>query len=271
MSNVNFISGLPRSGSTLLCAVLRQNPRFVASMTSPVGLLCTSLIPNMSAGTEFASFFDDDRRRAILRGLFNSYYAPTTVSQVIFDTNRTWTGKTALLKDLYPKARIICCVRDIWWIVESIEHILQKHPLQVSRMFSFKPGSSVFARVDTLMMPETGLIGLAWSLLREAWYGPNASMLIIVRYETLVQTPEQTIQRLYEELGEPYFKHDFDSLEYDEPNYDAHLGLPGMHTVRRKLEPQQRASCLPPEIPAKCADTSFWSQPGANRNGVVVL
>ncbi|MEG4240263.1 sulfotransferase [Microcoleus sp. Pol14C6] len=33
----HFISGLPRSGSTLLAALLRQNPRFHAAMTSPVG------------------------------------------------------------------------------------------------------------------------------------------------------------------------------------------------------------------------------------------
>ncbi|MEG4005469.1 sulfotransferase [Microcoleus sp. Pol11C1] len=32
-----FISGLPRSGSTLLAALLRQNPRFYSAMTSPVG------------------------------------------------------------------------------------------------------------------------------------------------------------------------------------------------------------------------------------------
>lgn len=33
----HFISGLPRSGSTLLAAILRQNPRFLAATTSPVG------------------------------------------------------------------------------------------------------------------------------------------------------------------------------------------------------------------------------------------
>ena len=33
---IHFISGLPRSGSTLLAGILRQNPRFHAGMTSPV-------------------------------------------------------------------------------------------------------------------------------------------------------------------------------------------------------------------------------------------
>jgi hypothetical protein len=32
----HFISGLPRAGSTLTAAILRQNPRFHAGMSSPV-------------------------------------------------------------------------------------------------------------------------------------------------------------------------------------------------------------------------------------------
>jgi sulfotransferase len=36
MSSIHFISGLPRSGSTLLAALLRQNPRFEAGMSGPL-------------------------------------------------------------------------------------------------------------------------------------------------------------------------------------------------------------------------------------------
>ena len=42
---VHFISGLPRSGSTLLAAILRQNPRFHAGMSSPVASLFMALQP----------------------------------------------------------------------------------------------------------------------------------------------------------------------------------------------------------------------------------
>src|SRR3569832_2806671 len=43
MKKYHFISGLPRSGSTLLAALLLQNPRFHAGMTSPVGTLFTGM------------------------------------------------------------------------------------------------------------------------------------------------------------------------------------------------------------------------------------
>jgi len=38
-NGIHFIAGLPRSGSTLLAGILRQNPRFHAAMTSPVGAM----------------------------------------------------------------------------------------------------------------------------------------------------------------------------------------------------------------------------------------
>ena len=46
---IHFISGLPRSGSTLLAAILRQNPDFHAAMTSPVGALFSAMLRQMSA------------------------------------------------------------------------------------------------------------------------------------------------------------------------------------------------------------------------------
>ncbi|MEH1864722.1 MAG: hypothetical protein V7K69_06870 [Nostoc sp.] len=47
-AKMHFISGLPRSGSTLLGALLRQNPWFHASMTSPVGGMVNPMLEAMS-------------------------------------------------------------------------------------------------------------------------------------------------------------------------------------------------------------------------------
>ena len=51
----HFISGLPRSGSTLLAALLRQNPDFHASMSGPIAALFEGIINQVSAGTEMSS------------------------------------------------------------------------------------------------------------------------------------------------------------------------------------------------------------------------
>jgi sulfotransferase len=269
-TQIHFISGLPRSGSTLLCALLRQNPRFAAAMSSPVASLVTSLHQKMCGG-EFSVFFDDERRATMLRGVFESYYANTGVNQMVFDTNRSWTAKMPLLNALYPGSRVICCVRETGWIIDSVERMLARNPLQLSRMFNFRPGASVYTRVDLLMNSETGLIGLPWANLREAWFGAEAHRLIVVPYETLARAPRAVLQQLYRELGEPWFEHDLAHVSYDEPDYDAAIGMPGLHQVRPKVEYLSRRPVIPPDLFAKHAHAHFWAKPELNPHGVTVL
>ena len=270
MAKLHFISGLPRSGSTLLGALLRQNPRFSAGMSSPVATLCGGMHTKIS-GSEFGVFFDEDRRKRMLRGVFDSYYPDLPIDHVVFDTNRSWTGKMALLKSLYPSSRVICCVRDVGWIIDSVERMLNKNPTQLSRIFNFKPGASVYSRVDILMNSDPGLIGQAWSTLREAWFGDLAQRLIVVPYERLARDPKDVLQRLYVELGEPYFAHDFDNVAYDEPEFDAELGMPGLHKVREKVAYQARTASIPPDLFAKYNATNFWMTPELNVRGVKIL
>ena len=71
----HFISGLPRSGSTLTGAILRQNPRFSAGMSSPVAHLFDGIVGQVSAGSELSRMVDDAQRARLLRGLFDSNYA----------------------------------------------------------------------------------------------------------------------------------------------------------------------------------------------------
>jgi sulfotransferase len=241
-------------------------------MTSPLAALCGS-IHSKTCGGEFGVFFDDDRRTAMLRGLFDSYYSREggDGDKVVFDTNRSWTGRMSLLAELYPNSRVICCVRDVGWIIDSVEQMLNKNPLQLSRIFGFQPGSSVYGRVESLMNSEKGLIGLPWSTLREAWFGEEAKRLVVVPYDHLVRHPSRTLGRLYRELGEQPWDHDLNNVVYDEPDYDAHIGMPGLHAVRQRVEAQDRAPCIPPDLFSKYAGTNFWQHAELNPRGVVIV
>lgn len=229
------------------------------------------MLPKMSGADEFGAFFDNDRRQRILQGVVSGYYGSQMDRSVVFDTNRSWTGKASLTQAVYPGSKIICCVREVGWVIDSIEKMLRQNPLQTSRVFSFKTGSSVYARVETLMNSESGLIGLPWSCMREAWFSENAKHLIIVKYEALTKNPEATLAGLYAALDEPAYKHDFNKVVYDAPDYDADLGMPGLHKVRERVEFVERAPCIPPDIFASYADSNFWLRPELNRRGATIL
>ncbi|MEL6789176.1 MAG: sulfotransferase, partial [Pseudomonadota bacterium] len=114
MTKFHFISGMPRSGSTLLAAILRQNPNFHAGMSSPVASLFEGILSQVAAGTELSSMVSDDQRADVLKGLFTSYYKGRDRA-VIFDTNRAWTANLPALMRLFPDSKLICTVRDVNW------------------------------------------------------------------------------------------------------------------------------------------------------------
>ena len=92
-NRLHFISGLPRAGSTLLAALLRQNPRFSAGMSSPVYNLFRSMLVETSARNEGVVFIDDDIGKRLLTAGFEGYHHAAALETVIFDTNRGWTTK----------------------------------------------------------------------------------------------------------------------------------------------------------------------------------
>jgi sulfotransferase len=271
LEKVHFISGLPRSGSTLLAAILRQNPAFRTDITGPVAALCGMMHQQIGGKGEFSVLFNEERCAHMLRGIFDLYYAQVPSGSVVFDTNRTWTSRAALLGALYPQSRIICCVRDVGWILDSLERMRVKHPLRVSKIFTPHSGESLYLRVDALMNSESGLVGMAWCMLREAWFSESATRLIAIPYDVLVREPARTIRRLYRELGEPLYEHDFRNVGYEAPEYDENLGMPGLHTVRPTVEYQLREPVIPPDIFAKYAPTHFWDNPQLNPRGVTIL
>lgn len=262
LETIHFISGLPRSGSTLLSALLRQNPRFSAGMTSPVGGLFNAMLRETSQRNEAAVFIDDALRQRLLRAVFESYYAEVPDNGVVFDTNRQWTTKLPALTRLFPAAKIICCVRNPAWVVDSIESLIQRNAFELSGIFNFEPGGTVYSRADGLSGPG-GMVGFPYNALREAVFGPWGDRLLLVRYESLSTQPAATLAAIYDFIGEPLFPHDPANIEpcYDMIEFDIRLGTPGLHHVGSQVRPRARNTVLPPDIFTRFEKDAFWNDP----------
>jgi len=212
----------------------------------------------MNGGSEFNSLFDDNLRQIMLKNIFLSYHDAKSPAQVVFDTNRGWSDDVYLLDKLYPDCRVVCCVRDVPAIIGSFERALNNNSLRTSGVLGFKRGASTYWRVKTLMDPDSGTIGAAHAALRGAWYGDKSHMLIAVDYDSLTREPQAVLERLYAALDEPRFEHDFTDIQFNRPEFDEGLGMPGLHKVRERVEVVDREPILPPDIIEKYKDFSFW-------------
>lgn len=267
-SKFHFIAGLPRSGSTLLAALLRQNPRFHASMSSPLARMVSSVLVEMAG--EDAPLVSTKKRSVVLRSLFDAFYAEEAATrEVIFDTNRGWGARLPLLVALFGEVKMICMVRDVASVMDSFEILLRRNVFNRSALFlDERERATVYTRAEALLLPGR-TIGYALASLKEAFYGEHAGSLLLVEYDQLVNHPGPTLQLIYQFLDMPLFEHRFDTLQYDAPDFDAGIATPGLHLVRPSVQAVTRRTVLPPDLHDRLVQLNFWRQPGYSQAHVV--
>mgnify|MGYP001274593421 FL=1 len=250
-----FISGLPRSGSTLLSAILRQNPDFYADISTPVESLVGTTIKIISEG-ESNLVITEKQRKNLLHGIFDGYYKHID-KPVIFDCSRNWTKNTNLLQALFPYTKILCPVRDIVSILSSFENITSKNPFHTKILTEHN--DNVFVRCDEMMDKNTGLVSKPWIALQEG-YALNPCMIYFIEYENMCKDPEKIMRGVYEFLDKPYFPHDFENIEYSNENFDKAINIKDLHTVKKRVEYKPPRNVLPLEIVQKYKkmNMEFW-------------
>jgi sulfotransferase len=250
----HFITGLPRSGSTLLTSILKQNPRFHASITDPLATLVKGVIESSQDGPGMKSEVPIERRKNIVNGLFEGYYQDVD-KPVIFNTNRAWTLLTNVVADIHPKSRFIVCVRDINWVLDSFELAHRRNPFSINTVTGGH-STTVYSRVESLM-ENSGVVGFPYTGIKQAITGPDKHLLFVLEYDKLPKEPEQMLKSLYHFIDEPYFEHDFNNVEASWDEYDQEIGIK-LHDVRKRVEHRTRNYILPPDILNKYHDLEVW-------------
>jgi len=256
MKSYYFISGLPRSGSTLLSGILKQNPDFYADIASPVQGLTGTSIDVITSGENNLNITEDQRKN-LMYAVFDGYYKHIE-KPVIFDSCRDWTKKTPFLKALFPYTKILCPVRDIVSILNSFETLLSKNCFYTKQINEKVFSQNIFIRIQEFFQRE--IINYCSFLLEG--YAMNPEMIMLIDYENLCKTPEKTMREVYEFLERPYYSHDFENVEYSNENFDKSCNLKDLHTVKRKVEYNPPRCILPPEIVQKYNEMNmeFWKE-----------
>jgi sulfotransferase len=239
------MSGLPRSGSTLLTALLNQNPEIHASTNSP--LLDTIHYTEeylLKDSEQYKAHPNPEGAHKVLSSIPENYYC-NTPQNIIVDKSRGWANQIECIQDYITKEpKIICPVRDIHDIITSFLYLIQKSNKR-SYVDEHLIGNGITVSNDNradFLMSSQGSIGLCYHALSEAFRKGYDKYLLLVDYDDLVRDPQQQLNKQEEN--------------------DSVYGLENMHTVRSSVEKIHRDNTkfLSDYVLDKYKHMEFWKK-----------
>ncbi len=237
--NFHFVTGLPRSGSTLLCNILNQNPRFHASATSGVQRLLANVRDEWNKIVEFGAVRNESAKLRVLRSILQSFYADID-KPIIFDKHRVWPAKFEMVNALLGQpAKMLVTVRDIRDVLASFERLWREESAsgQTNKERDFQteyltaPG-----RVNVLMKPNQ-TVGKSYNIIKDALFRGHGKYMYFVVYEELTQNPDEVMRGVYDFLGQDWYAHDFKNVEQAMKEDDFFYGYQNLHATRSEVKP----------------------------------
>jgi sulfotransferase len=252
----NFISGLPRSGSSVLASILNQNPRFTANGSDALSSYVSSIIKDMTVYHGIAEHKKSiQKRKDIIQGLFDSFYKSD--NEICFNSGRSWLTQTDLLKSIFPEFKMIVCIRDVPWILDSFEKHNRETPFMLKPYYAYQKINSIYDRCD-ILTTSTGVVYGPLQAVRQGMFCKNTEHIFFVEYDALIKEPLITMTQIYEFLQEPWYEHDFNNVGTSFEEFDIPLNSDGLHTVRNTVEFIERQTVLPPDLWEHYDKFSFW-------------
>lgn len=265
-----FMAGLPRSGSTVLSAILNQNPRLYSGPSSPVVSSMIALEQHLSNDELFMAYPKSEQAATIIANILPQYYLDIE-KPVIIDKNRSWVNRPHYISGYFGiEPKIICPVRSIEEILTSFISMHKRNPYEVNGKINFI--DDMLVRTNTPLTDENrcmflgsdnGILGQSYNALKQLVVEGRESILCFIEYDDLIQKPQETMQKIYDFLDEEPFEHDFEKLENQNQENDAAIyGIEDMHSVRKKLEKTSPSpdKILPESILNQCQGLEFWRE-----------
>lgn len=218
-TDITFLSGLPRTGSTLLTSILSQNEQIHTQGNSALCQLMWDT--QVSCWNTEQIKNSPDVPDKLLGAIPNIFYSG--INKHIVDKCRSWTLPANLeLIDRYitKSPKIVVMLRPIVDIVKSFVFIRQ---------------------MNGWNNPEEGLLDDNSEPIMRSLNGVkhsksvNSGQFLYVWYDDLLGNPQETIDKIYNFCGWDKFEHNFEDIKNLTPERDDLLNLIGLHDIRPQL------------------------------------
>lgn len=239
---LHFVSGLPRSGSTLLCNILAQNPDLHATHTSGCLDVLFGVRNHWDQLIEHQAHPLPRTKQRVLQAILTAYYSDVQ-QPVVFDKSRGWLAYIELAEELLQRpVKLLVPVRPLPEILASLEK-LHRHTARVKQ----PPGEAThYFQMQTVAgrcqywTAGEQVLGLAANRLRDAITRGLRNRLHFVHFEELASDPATVLDSIYHFLGLPSFAHNFANVQQVTTEDDGLHGYVDLHTIRPQVAPVPR-------------------------------
>ena len=239
------LSGLPRTGSTLLSSMLSQNPNIHAEGNSAVCQLMWDMQQSV-VNSEQIKASNKNVLDALVKTIPHTYYADVA-KPVVVDKCRSWTlpANVEILNRYFDSApKVIVLVRPLVEIVASFMSLRKENGWQDLEAGLLDDGSEPIMR---------SLAGVEWARKN------NNGEFLFVTYDELVDDTQVSLDRIYEHCGWQPFAHNLDNIVNRYKENDAIYGLAGQHDVRPDIGRRTVDIDLSDELIKECNRLDEWS------------
>jgi sulfotransferase len=246
----SFLSGLPRTGSTLLCSILSQNPSIHAEGLSHVSNLMWQVFKSSANenltnwNNEILASEKQESVGRIIKSIPDLYYQDVN-KPFILDKGRTWTNEKfhLILKYITDKPKIIVLVRPLEEVISSLVRVRQENKWTYEEIF------------EKMLTEEDSLTEIIESVLMARQCDqdyPSREFFLFVHYDEIVFDTQKTLKKIYDFCGWPKFEHHLNDIKRPFVQNDHVYDLIGLHDVRKTIEKQKYHVDLPTHILEKC-------------------
>ena len=263
MKDIFFLHGLPRAGNTLFGSIMNQNPDVGVSANS----ICADMMGelHMLKHTDiFKNYPDHKSFDNVAKKVFENYYKDWNYSYIIDRAPWGYPINLKFLKETRSNIKIIVLVRDVIEVLGSFIAWSEKEPTSFVNQYAAKTREEkceMLMNKDGVIVKE--LIGIKHLLDHQP-----KEIYHIVKFNDLVKNIKNTINNVYDFLGIPKFKHDFNNISQFKVNnmsYDDTIVGEGLHTLQTGAisnykEKYDAYSIIPKSIIEKYKQCNFWEE-----------
>jgi sulfotransferase len=198
MKKIHFLSGLPRSGNTLISSILNQNPNITAYAESILPETLCHLHNNTENSNIYRIFPDEKSFQIMMEGIPQNYYYRFKSEHII--DRGAWgleENLNVIKKYITKEPKFIILVRDIFEILASFIRVYKEHIFDVTEFcHDFLNKGKIPVYLNSI----------------ENIINTNQSY-VIIKYNDLVNNPRNEIKKVYNFLEIEEYTHNLIELK----------------------------------------------------------